>query len=340
MHLFRAQRFILLVLLALIGTASLQAQLNISIRVGFAPPMLPVYLQPMCPQPNLMWTPGYWAYSNDDGDYYWVPGAWVPAPYEGALWTPPYWEWDGGRYGFHDGYWSRHVGYYGGVNYGFGFGGVGFAGGEWRGNSFAYNTAVMRVNQRYVHSTYVDRRIVQSGIVASPRHVAYSGGPGGIQHAPQASERAVEQESHVAPTALQAQHAVSARTDKSSFAKENSGRPAHVVVARPLGADKSLPSAQIKGQTSPVVRTTPSSEVQPRATSNIHATPAPAQHASQPAQHAAPAQRPAQHAAPAQRSTPPVQRAAPAQQHSSQPAQHASPAQKNAPNELPKQEKQ
>ena len=46
-----------------------------------------------------MWTPGYWAY-GDDG-YYWVPGAWVPAPYEGALWTPPYWGWSGGIYVFH-----------------------------------------------------------------------------------------------------------------------------------------------------------------------------------------------------------------------------------------------
>ena len=25
--------------------------------------------------------------------YFWVPGAWVPAPYEGALWTPAYWGW-------------------------------------------------------------------------------------------------------------------------------------------------------------------------------------------------------------------------------------------------------
>jgi hypothetical protein len=77
-----------------------------------------------------MWTPGFWAYSNDDGDYYWVAGEWVPAPYSGALWTPPYWGWNGGRYGFHDGYWGRHVGYYGRVNYGYGHGGNGFACGD------------------------------------------------------------------------------------------------------------------------------------------------------------------------------------------------------------------
>ena len=27
-----------------------------------APPELPVYEQPLCPQPNYMWTPGYWAW--------------------------------------------------------------------------------------------------------------------------------------------------------------------------------------------------------------------------------------------------------------------------------------
>jgi hypothetical protein len=97
--------------------------------------MLPVYVQPVCPEPNLMWTPGYWAYSQDDGDYFWVAGAWVPAPYSGALWTPPYWGWNNGNYGFYDGYWGQTVGYYGGVNYGFGFGGIGFAGGEWQGGS-------------------------------------------------------------------------------------------------------------------------------------------------------------------------------------------------------------
>jgi hypothetical protein len=137
--------------------------------------MLPVYEQPLCPEPNLMWMPGYWAYG--DNDYYWVPGAWVEPPYEGALWTPDYWDWYGGRYRFHRGYWGRHVGYYGGVNYGYGYEGVGFSGGEWRGNQFAYNTAIMRVNENRIHTVYVDRTIVERNTVARDSHVAYSGGP-------------------------------------------------------------------------------------------------------------------------------------------------------------------
>ena len=51
----------------------------------------------------------------------------------GVLWTPGYWGFVGGVYMFHAGYWGPHIGFYGGVNYGFGYGGVGFVGGRWRG---------------------------------------------------------------------------------------------------------------------------------------------------------------------------------------------------------------
>src|SRR5579863_9704361 len=76
MQLFRNMRLFLLALLVSVTAISSHAQFGVSINVGFAPPILPVYEQPICPQPNLMWTPGYWAYSPDYGDYYWVPGAW------------------------------------------------------------------------------------------------------------------------------------------------------------------------------------------------------------------------------------------------------------------------
>ena len=55
------------------------AGIFVSIGIG-APPVLPVYVQPICPAPGYMWTPGYWAYADEAG-YYWVPGAWVLAPY-------------------------------------------------------------------------------------------------------------------------------------------------------------------------------------------------------------------------------------------------------------------
>ena len=237
MPMFRPARWLLLTLFISLFPVFSSSQLVIS--VGFAPPVLPVYVQPECPQPNLMWTPGFWAYGPDG--YFWVPGAWVPAPYEGALWTPPYWGWEGGHYGFHDGYWGPHIGYYGGVNYGFGYGGIGFAGGEWRGGSFAYNTAVVHVNETIIHTTYINTTIVQSGIVANPNHVAYNGGPGGIQHAAAPQELVAAHDQHVAPTKFQTQHIAAAKVDKTSYAKANGGHPKTLAVAKPLPEEKHAP---------------------------------------------------------------------------------------------------
>ncbi len=233
MQLFRSARWLLMALLLSLVPASSYA--GVFISVGFAPPPLVVYEQPPCPQVGLMWTPGYWAYGPDG--YYWVPGAWVPAPYEGALWTPGYWGWSGGLYVWHGGYWGPHVGYYGGVNYGFGYMGIGFVGGLWRGHDFVYNTAVVRVNNVYVHNTYIDRTVVERNTIVNDRHVAFSGGPGGINHAPAPEERMAMNEHHLAPTSYQTQHMNSAMSDHNSYAKFNGGHPQNAAVARPLAAE-------------------------------------------------------------------------------------------------------
>jgi hypothetical protein len=235
MRFFRSARWILMTLLLCLVPASSYA--GVFISVGFAPPVLPVYVQPVCPEPGLMWTPGYWAYGPDG--YYWVPGAWVPAPYEGALWTPGYWGWSGGLYVFHGGYWGPHVGYYGGVNYGFGYMGVGFAGGAWRGGVFAYNSAVMHVGVGggWGSRVYVDRTIVERTTIINNTHVSYNGGPGGISHAPSPEERTAMNEHHLAPTSFQAQHASAAMHDHNSYAKVNGGHPQNAAVSRPLGAE-------------------------------------------------------------------------------------------------------
>lgn len=206
---------------------------GVFISVGFAPPALPVYVQPPCPQPGWMWTPGYWAYGPDG--YYWVPGTWVPAPYVGALWTPPYWGWSGGLYVFHPGYWGPHVGYYGGVNYGFGYMGIGFVGGMWRGGVFAYNSAVMNVNRTFIHNTYVDNTIVRNHTIVNYNHVSYNGGPGGINHPPTAQENAYSREQHMAPTAMQMQHENAAMRNTNSYASRNGGRPQNMAMSRPMG---------------------------------------------------------------------------------------------------------
>ena len=129
----------LLLLLALcaipcIMPAASSAQIGVGISIHVGPPALPVYTQPPCPQDGFLWTPGYWAYGPNG--YYWVPGVWVAPPRAGLLWTPGYWGFVGGLYGWHAGYWGEHVGFYGGINYGCGYGGVGFVGGRWDGGHF------------------------------------------------------------------------------------------------------------------------------------------------------------------------------------------------------------
>jgi hypothetical protein len=242
MNLFRSARWLMLGLLLAVIPVS-QARAGVFISVGVAPPILPVYVQPPCPEPGLMWTPGYWAYDYDNGGYYWVPGAWVPAPYEGALWTPPFWGWESGVYMFHPGYWGMHVGYYGGVNYGFGYMGVGFVGGEWHGRDFAYNTAVVNVNRTVIHNTYINTTVVHETTIVNNNHIAYSGGPNGIHHDPGPEERVAMHEQHLAPTQYQQQHIQQARTERSNFFNANHGHPQQLALARPLPAAHYNPPA-------------------------------------------------------------------------------------------------
>src|ERR1700760_2568155 len=88
-----------IVLLGLTGLSF--GHFGVSISIGVRPPPLPVYAQPPIPESGYIWTPGYWAWS-DDG-YYWVPGTWVQPPQEGMLWTPGYWAYDeDGNYAWND----------------------------------------------------------------------------------------------------------------------------------------------------------------------------------------------------------------------------------------------
>ena len=97
---------------------------QVGISINFAPPPLIVETQPPAPFDGYIWTPGYWAWGASN--YYWVPGVWVPPPTIGLLWTPPWWGWNNGVYVFNEGYWGPTVGFYGGINYGYGYFGTGF----------------------------------------------------------------------------------------------------------------------------------------------------------------------------------------------------------------------
>jgi hypothetical protein len=213
--------------------AEAQFHIGISLNIGVPPPELPVYAQPPIPGDGYIWTPGYWAYG--DAGYFWVPGTWVLAPEPGYLWTPGYWGFENGYYGWHEGYWGPHIGYYGGVNYGFGYGGIGFAGGEWRGNHFFYNSAVVNFNGGWHPDhdrVYVDREVVVHNTIINNNHYAFSG-PGGINHPPSPQEQQWSNERHVQPTSVQQQHQNFAAQDRSQLAAVNHGRPATVAAANP-----------------------------------------------------------------------------------------------------------
>ncbi|HEY3971804.1 MAG TPA: hypothetical protein VGM18_02305 [Candidatus Sulfotelmatobacter sp.] len=219
-----------LLLAAVTIAMSLASFGQVRISVSFGPPALPVYDQPLCPGDGYIWTPGYWAWDDDDGDYYWVPGTWVLAPEVGFLWTPPYWAWADGGFMFYDGYWGPHVGFYGGINYGFGYFGEGFVGGRWDGGHFFYNRAVMNVNVTNVHNVY-NETVVNRNVTVN--RVSYNGGNGGINARPTPQEEAVAHERHIPPAATQVQHMQAARGNPEFRASTNHGKPAVAATARP-----------------------------------------------------------------------------------------------------------
>lgn len=218
----KTAKMLMVLLIASLSVSTTYAQVSIGISIRTAPPALPTYTQPPCPVDGYLWTPGYWAY-NEDGGYYWVPGVWVAPPRPGYLWTPGYWGYDGALYVYHEGYWGRHIGFYGGVNYGYGYGGSGYVGGRWSGNSFHYNTAVVNVNKTVVHNTYINKTVVNN--VTVNNHTSFNG-PGGVSAQPRPEERAAEKEQHVQPTNDQVSHRQVAGKDRSQFASVNNGKPA------------------------------------------------------------------------------------------------------------------
>src|SRR6202167_5232245 len=201
----RKIRFLSLAFLMLAIPAAAFAQFGVSITI--APPALPVYTQPMIPAAGYLWTPGYWA--NGDEGYFWVPGTWVEPPEAGLLWTPGYWGWGGNAFAWNEGYWGQTVGFYGGVNYGFGYGGVGYGGGYWNNGGFYYNRSVNNVNVTNIHNVYSKTVINNTAM----NHVSYNGGTGGIAARPTAAEETAGRGQHTPATAMQSQHVKAASSN-------------------------------------------------------------------------------------------------------------------------------
>ncbi len=306
--------------------ANAQVSVGIGLSVSFGPPAIPVYEQPPAPGLNYIWQPGYWAYDPVDG-YYWVPGTWVAAPSIGLYWTPGYWAYNNGAYAWDPGYWGPVVGFYGGINYGYGYYGNGYVGGRWDHDYFRYNTAINNVNVTVVHNYVYSDRAVYHPWNGS---VAYNGGPHGIQARPTVYDRRAYSERRYGMTPVQIEHATYAKQDPVYRYNTNHGRvPREYAAAqRPFTSPRALPAYHPAAMThdAPAQQhAAPVQREQYHAPVQQHAAPVQREQYHAPAQqHAAPVQREQYHA-PAQQHAAPVQREqyhAPAQQHAAPAPQH------------------
>jgi hypothetical protein len=209
-------------------TVPVQAQIAIDVSAEIAPPPLPYYEQPIIPAEGYIWVPGYWAWDSAVGDYYWIPGTWVEPPQRELLWTPAYWGWEGGRYLFHSGYWGREVGFYGGIDYGFGYNGEGYFGGRWDHGTFFYNSTVNNITNVRITNVYNQTVVVNNTV----NRVSFNGGNGGTTARPTAQQEAFAHEQHVEATPVQRQHAEAASKDRGLFSKQNHGEPAVAATQR------------------------------------------------------------------------------------------------------------
>lgn len=288
---FRARLATALALTAAPLFAALPASAQVTVSITIAPPAIPVYDQPPIPDDGYIWTPGYWAW-GDDG-YYWVPGTWVEPPEVGYLWTPGYWGWSDGIYVWRPGYWGPHVGYYGGINYGWGYGGSGYDGGHWDHDRFSYNRTVNNFGSTHITNVYNKTVIVNNNT-----RVSYNGGNGGTHARPSPAEAAAAHEHHMAITGEQSRHIEAARHDHSLLASVNHGRPAVLATSRPGVLQPAAATTRHDGATPQVQAQHQRPDA--HATPGQHTPgPAPLHHQAQPRQEApVPHQAPVHHEAP------------------------------------------
>ncbi|MBV8489272.1 MAG: YXWGXW repeat-containing protein [Candidatus Eremiobacteraeota bacterium] len=293
------------------------AQVFVGFTIGTPPPALPYYQQPTLQQQGYIWQPGYWAWGP--AGYYWVPGTWVLPPQPNYYWTPGYWGYDNGSYVWNNGYWGPQIGYYGGIDYGYGYYGNGYVGGLWRNGVFAYNTAINAVNPTIVRNVYINRTVVERRIVVN--RYAYNG-PGGVRVVPTARQLAIMRERHIAATAAQVEHARIAAQDRRLLASVNHGHPAIAAVPRPIRSTSEISHFQAvnradlqaaNARAAERTRTATPTRVAPERAAPARVAPERAAPARVAPERAAPARVTPEHAAPAHHPAPaPVHHAAPA----------------------------
>jgi len=238
----------------------LSAWSAVAISVTIAPPPLPLYAQPPIPGDGYIWTPGYWAWDPASGDYIWVPGTWVLPPSVGLLWTPGYWAFYDGGYLWHRGYWGPRVGYYGGINYGYGYIGRGYDGGRWYRGHFRYNTVVNNIPSGRVHDVY------RAPVPQRPAHPeSFNGGNSHWHSQPTASQRRFEGGQHPNWTQEQQEHEHRAMGTPEQRMGSNHGMPPTAATPRPGGfgepqVERARPAPEPRAQP---VRHAPDMRAQP-----------------------------------------------------------------------------
>ena len=77
-----------LLLLTLLISGAVFAQISVGIRIGPPPQPRIVRVRPASPGPGYIFTDGYWYPVR--GHYKWHEAYWTRPPYEGAAWVPPH----------------------------------------------------------------------------------------------------------------------------------------------------------------------------------------------------------------------------------------------------------
>jgi hypothetical protein len=244
MRIFRTLLPLVIALCAIAIPATASAQVYVSFN---APPPLMQYEQPQLSNENYIWTPGYWAMGPSG--YYWVSGSWQQPPQMGLLYTPGYWGYNQNQnqYNYNQGYWGQQVGYYGGVNYGYGYYGNGYNGGNWNGNQFRYNTAVSNVNPVIVRNVYIDRTV----IVRNVNYTSYNGGTGGLRITPDARQQALANQHRYEVTAAQRQRVSDAAENHSNLETVIHPKPVHQSAPAAKPVHQSAPAPQHQAAAKP-----------------------------------------------------------------------------------------
>jgi flagellar biosynthesis GTPase FlhF len=127
---------------------------------------------------------------------------------------------------FNEGYWGMSVGFYGGIDYGFGYFGNGYEGGRWENGHFFYNTAVNHVDANAIHNVYNTR------VNERVNRVSYNGGSGGINARATSEEETAARGKRGGPVSAQTQHAYSAHNSPQQRFSANHGAPPVTATSR------------------------------------------------------------------------------------------------------------